>query len=215
MRVVIGEDEALFRHGLLLVLEQGGFTVVEAAADATSLENAVHRQRPDLVITDIRMPPTQSDEGLRSALRLRRVRPRLPIVVLSHHVQRRYAIDLLSDHGGPMGYLLKQRIADVERFCADLRHVAAGETVLDPEVVSVLVTRAGLADKAVSDLTPRQREVLALMAQGRSNAWIAAHLQLSVKAVVKHTSNLYDALGLRVDGDDHRRVLAVVRYLSG
>ncbi len=214
MRVVIGEDETLLRHGLMLVLEEGGFTVVEAVADATGLESAVHRHLPDLVITDIRMPPTHTDEGLQAALHLRRERSGLPIVVLSQHVQRRYAIDLLADHGGHLGYLLKQRIADIDAFCADLRHVVAGETVLDPEVVSVLMARAGLADRAVSDLTPRQREVLALMAQGRSNAWIAAHLRLSEKAVVKHTSNLYDALGLQMDADDHRRVLAVVRYLS-
>lgn len=214
MRVVIAEDEALLRHGLMLVLEQGGFAVDAAVADAVQLEAEVEQHRPDLVITDIRMPPTHTDEGLVAALKIRAGYPETAVVVLSQHVQRRYALELLGEQSGKVGYLLKQRIADVEAFCADLRRVVAGGTALDPDVVAVMVARARLKDDGVNSLTPRQREVLALMAEGRSNAWIAGQLVLSEKAVVQHTSNIYDALGLPVDADDHRRVLAVTQYLA-
>ena len=214
MRVIIGEDEVLLREGLRHLLAQEGFEVAAAVGDAEKLLQQVELLQPELVITDIRMPPTHVDEGLIAALRIREAHPALPVVVLSQYVQRRYATELLDQNGGGFGYLLKQRIADVTTFTADLRRVAAGGTALDPEVVAVLVTRASRASGAVGSLTPRQLEVLSLMAEGRSNAWIAADLFLSEKAVVQHTSHIYTALGLALDGDDHRRVLAVLRFLA-
>lgn len=213
MRVVIGEDEVLLREGIAHVLASDGFEVLASVTDAVQLEREVQRHSPDLVVTDIRMPPSYTDEGLAAAIRIRRSRPDIGVVVVSQHVQRRYAVELL-DAGGGFGYLLKQRIADVRTFTTDIRRVAAGGTALDPEVVSVLVARASRGDSAVGRLTPRQVEVLGLMAEGRSNAAIAAQLVLTEKAVVQHTSNIYDALGLPVDADDHRRVLAVIRHLQ-
>lgn len=214
MRVVIGEDEALLRHGLQLVLEQGGFDVVATTSDAETLEAAVAEHVPELVVTDIRMPPTHTDEGLVAAIRIRQAHPGTAVMVLSQHVQRSYAVELLSGQNGKVGYLLKQRIADVDTFLDDLRRVAAGGTALDPDVIAVMVARASRSDSAVGALTPRQQEVLGLVAEGRSNAWIAAELFLTEKAVVQHTSRIYDALGLPVDSDAHRRVLAVLRYLN-
>jgi DNA-binding NarL/FixJ family response regulator len=207
MRVVIAEDETILRRGLQLVLEHGGFDV--------ALHEAVERVRPGLVVTDIRMPPTHSDEGLVAAIRIRAEHPETAVVVLSQHVQRRSASALLSGDAGGVGYLLKQRVADVETFLDDLRTVAAGGTALDPDVVEVIMNRAVRSDDAVARLTPRQREVLALMAEGRSNARIAAELFLSEKAVVQHTSRIYDALGLALDPEAHRRVLAVLHHLNG
>lgn len=214
MRVVIAEDEVLLREGLGHLLANDGVEVLAAVGTAAQLEREVARHQPDLAITDIRMPPTYTDEGLVSALRIRHAHPAIGVVVLSQHVQRRYAAELLGQDGGGFGYLLKQRIADVRTFTTDLRRVAEGGTALDPEVVSLMVTRASRGDGVIAGLTPRQLEVLALMAEGRSNAGIASALFLTEKAVVQHTSNIYDALGLPVDADDHRRVLAVVRYLE-
>jgi DNA-binding NarL/FixJ family response regulator len=214
MRVVIGEDEVLLQRGLHLLLEQGGFEVVASASDAVTLLEAVQRERPDLVVTDIRMPPTHTDEGLVAALRIRADYADTAVMVLSQHVQRRYARELLTSQAGGVGYLLKQRIADIDRFLDDLRRVAEGGTALDPDVVSMLVARARIADSTVGALTPRQQEVLALMAEGHSNARIASELYLSEKAVVQHTSHIYNALQLPVDADAHRRVLAVIRYLT-
>lgn len=214
MRVVIAEDEALIRRGLELVLQDGGHEVVAAVADATELTDAVTRANPDLVVTDIRMPPTHTDEGLTAALRIRRELPGTPVVVLSQHVQRRYARDLLAEGTEGVGYLLKQRIADVGTFLDDLARVADGGTALDPDVVAVMVGRARHSEAAVSALTPRQQEVLALVAEGRSNASIAAKLFVTEKAVVQHVSRIYDALGLANDADAHRRVQAVIRYLN-
>ena len=214
MRVVIAEDEALIRRGLELVLQDGGHEVVAAVADATELTDAVTRANPDLVVTDIRMPPTHTDEGLTAALRIRRELPGTPVVVLSQHVQRRYARDLLAEGTEGVGYLLKQRIADVGTFLDDLARVADGGTALDPDVVAVMVGRARHSEAAVSGLTPRQQEVLALVAEGRSNASIAAKLFVTEKAVVQHVSRIYDALGLANDADAHRRVQAVIRYLN-
>jgi DNA-binding NarL/FixJ family response regulator len=215
MRVVIAEDEVLLRQGLRLLLDEGGFDVVAAVGDGQELMAAVGTHRPELVITDIRMPPSNSDEGLRAALRIRAKYPDTAIVVLSQYVQRRYAIELLNGRAARVGYLLKQRIADVRAFREDLHRVAAGGTALDPEIVAVLMSRAGRGEGVVRELTPRQREVLAYMAEGRSNAWIGQQLVLTEKAIVQHTSNIYDALGLPVAADDHRRVLAVIRYLDG
>ena len=214
MHVVIGEDEALLREGLRHLLENDGIEVLAAVGTAAQLEREVARHRPDLVITDIRMPPTYTDEGLLAALRIRHAHPETAVVVLSQHVQRRYAAELLRQEGAGFGYLLKQRIADVRTFTADLRRVADGGTALDPEVVSVMMARASRGSGVVRGLTERQLEVLGLMAEGRSNAAIAGILVVSEKAVVQHTSNIYEALGLSVDADDHRRVLAVIRYLE-
>lgn len=213
MRVVIGEDEVLLREGIAHILSSDGFEVLASVSDAAQLEREVARHSPDLVVTDIRMPPSYTHEGLVAALRIRRTHPGIGVVVVSQHVQRRYAIELL-EGGGGFGYLLKQRIADIRTFKSDIRRVAAGGTALDPEVVSVLVARASRGTSAVGRLTPRQVEVLGLMAEGRSNAAIAAQLVLSEKAVVQHASNIYDVLGLHVDADDHRRVLAVIRHLQ-
>lgn len=214
MRVVIGEDEVLLREGLVHVLSNDGFEVVAAVGTAVELEVEVARLAPDLVITDIRMPPTFTDEGLVAALRIRQAHPEVAVVVLSQHVQRRYASELIGQRDGGVGYLLKQRIADVRAFTADLRHVQAGGTVLDPDVVAVLLARATKISGPVGKLTPRQLDVLGLMAEGRSNSYIAARLGSSEKAVVHHTSSIYDAFDLPVAADDHRRVLAVVRYLA-
>ncbi len=202
MRVVIAEDEALLRQGLALVLEQDGFEVVSAVGTAAELEDAVGEHQPQLVITDIRMPPTFTDEGLVAAHRIRASSPDVAIVVLSQHVQRRYAIELVGTGQGKVGYLLKQRIADVRTFTQALRRVVRGGTALDPDVVEILLSRAQVLGGGVERLTPRQRE------------GIAGAIGFSEKAVVQHTSKIYDALGLAVDADDHRRVLAVLRYLT-
>jgi DNA-binding NarL/FixJ family response regulator len=214
MRVVIAEDEALMRQGLTLVLERAGLDVAAVAGDAEDLLRKVSAHRPHLAVTDIRMPPGHTDEGLQAALEIRERHPQVAILVLSHHVQRRYAIELLErTNGAGVGYLLKQRITDVDAFCADVRRICEGASVVDPQVVKVVLTRAS-RDAALSRLTPRQLEVLELMAQGRSNAAIADRLAISEKAVVKHVSHIYDELELRQSPDDHRRVLAVLRHLS-
>lgn len=223
LRIVLGEDEVLLRRGLELVLSQAGMVVVGSVGNAADLEQAVASLSPDMVITDIRMPPTFTDEGLVAARRIRSRFPGLAVMVLSQHVQRRYALELLGQAGpgdpgtqpaGGVGYLLKQRIADVDDFIEDLREVAAGGTAIDPEVVAVMVARARIADSAVGSLTPRQQEVFALVAEGRSNGAIAARLFISEKAVVQHISRIYDALSLPVAPDAHRRVLAVLKYLN-
>jgi DNA-binding NarL/FixJ family response regulator len=211
VRIVIGEDETLLRDGLTLVLERAGFEVVAAVADADEVVAASARTEPDLVLTDLRMPPTRTDDGLRAALRIRADRPGTAAVVLSQHLNGQYAAELLGDDAAGVGYLLKHRIADSANFCSDLRRVAAGGTVLDPDVVTAMLTRR---DNAVERLSPRRHEVLRLIAQGRSNAAIARQLSISEKSVVAHTSGIYDTLGLADDADDHRRVLAVVRYLT-
>jgi DNA-binding NarL/FixJ family response regulator len=213
MRVVIAEDEVLLRAGLRHVLEAGGIDVVAAAADAGELLAVTAELRPDLVVTDIRMPPTNTDEGLRAAIEIRR-RLDIAIVVLSQHLQRRYALELLADEPSSIGYLLKQRIADIDAFTNDLHQVSAGATVLDPEVVKLMMARARGERDELARLTPRQHEVLALMAEGRRNAAIARRLAVSERAVVQHTSHIYDELGLPPSDDDHRRVLAVVKYLA-
>ena len=215
MRVVIAEDESLLRQGLRFVLEDGGFTVVGAYGDAAQLLRGVDELMPDLVVTDIRMPPKFADEGLRAAIDIRRRHPLIGVVVLSQYVQRRSALELLGGNPARVGYLLKQRIANLEDFHGGLRRVAEGGTALDPEIIALLLTRAGRREGGVRTLTPRQREVLQLMAEGRSNSWIAAELVLTEKAIVQHTSKIYEALGLPVAADGHRRVLAVIRYLEG
>jgi DNA-binding NarL/FixJ family response regulator len=214
VRVVIGEDQALMREGLVLVLEREGFEVAGVAGDGEDLIREAKAHKPDVVIADIRMPPTQTDEGLRAALQIREMTPQIAILVLSHHVQGSYARELLESGAGAggVGYLLKQRVADSETFSSDLRRICAGASVLDPEVVNVLLGRSRL--DPLEHLTPRQREVLALMAEGRSNAGIAERLVLSKKAVFKHVSHIYEVLKLDPSTDDHRRVLAVMQYLD-
>ena len=214
MRVVIGEDEALLREGLTLVLNQGGFDVVATARDGAELVRQARQLDPGLVITDIRMPPGYTDEGLRAALEIRHAMPHIAVVVLSQYLQRQYAVELLADQSAGVGYLLKQRIADIPTFCRDLERVCAGGTVLDPEVVALMVARARHQDDGLQRLSGRQQEVLALMAEGRSNASIARKLFISDKAVVQHASHIYDELGLQISDDGHRRVLAVIRYLA-
>jgi DNA-binding NarL/FixJ family response regulator len=214
VRVLIGEDEALLREGLSLVLVHGGFDVVGTARSGAALVAASDELRPDLVITDIRMPPGRTDDGLRAALKIRATWPDLAIVVLSQHLQRRYARELLDAPTAGTGYLLKQRISDIDTFCADLRRVCAGETVLDPEVVALMLSQARSEHDALHRLTPRQHEVLTLMAEGRSNAFIAHALSVTEKAVVQHVSHIYSELDLPPSEDDHRRVLAVTRYLG-
>ena len=213
MRVVIGEDQALMREGLALLIEQGGAEVVGRAADAPDLLRKVGAHHPDLVVADIRMPPRNADDGLRAALQIRAEHPEVAVLLLSQHVQRSYATELVEQGTVGVGYLLKQRVADVASFTADLRRIAAGGCVLDPEVVATMMARPR-RDDLLDRLTPRQLEVLALMAEGRSNVAIAERLTLTKKAVARHVSHVYDTLNLELAEEDHRRVLAVVRYLS-
>ena len=214
MRVVIGEDEALLRTGLTHVMQASGFDVVAAVGDAHELVRSAAEHVPDIVVTDIRMPPDHKDAGLRAAMEIRREHPEIAVLVLSQHLQRTYAVELLGDRPSGVGYLLKQRIADIDTFTDDLRRVAAGGIVLDPEVVSLMVARARGHHDALDRLTPRQQQVLALMSEGRTNASIARTLSITERAVVQHTSHIYDELDLALSDDDHRRVLAVIRYLS-
>jgi DNA-binding NarL/FixJ family response regulator len=212
VRVIIGEDEPLMRESLAALLGAGGFEVVGQSGDGEDLLRKARGHRPDVAITDIRMPPTQTDEGLRAALAIRAELPGVGVLVLSRHVVRGHAADLLADDAGGVGYLLKQRIADRRSFWADVERIGAGQTVIDPAVIAALLERAD--SPVLAELTPRQREVLGLMAAGRSNAAIATELTISEKAVVKHASQIYDRLGLPPSADDHRRVLAVNRFLA-
>ena len=211
MRVILAEDNALLRDGLSRLLEANDFTVVTAVDNAVSLDKALQELDTDVAVVDVRLPPTFTDEGLRSAIAARAYRPGLPILVLSQYVEQLYARELLESGEGAIGYLLKDRVSDVTAFVDAVRRVAAGGTVLDPEVVSALVSRRH--DAPIARLTPREREVLGLMAEGRSNAAIAARLFVTEKAVSKHTNNIFAKLDLGQDSDDHRRVLAVLAYL--
>ncbi|MFC5821499.1 MULTISPECIES: response regulator transcription factor [Nonomuraea] len=212
MRIVLAEDSVLLREGLIRLLEGSGMRVVAAVAEAEGLLRAAEEHRPDLVLTDVRMPPTHTDEGLRAALVLRRQRPALAVLVLSQYVEERYAAQLLSSATGGVGYLLKDRVADVAEFVDALRRVAAGGTALDPEVVAQLLLR-GHSDP-LDRLTPREYEVLQLMAEGRSNAGIGQALVLSEGAVGKHIGNIFAKLDLPPAEGDHRRVLAVLQFLK-
>jgi DNA-binding NarL/FixJ family response regulator len=196
-----------------MLLSNDGFAVVASKADASSFEAAALEHEPDLVVADIRMPPTNTDDGLRAAIRIRARLPKTAILVLSQHIQQRYAAQLLADGAEGVGYLLKQRVADVESFCADARRVANGGTALDPEIVAVMMSRHNHGKRG-GRLTERQQQVLALMAQGRSNAAIAQQLTLTEKAVTNHISRIYAELGLPPSPEDHRRVLAVVQHLT-
>ncbi|MBW9207265.1 response regulator transcription factor [Mumia sp. zg.B17] len=213
MRVVIAEDLALLRDGLTRLLEANDFTVVAAVDNAPSLAKALREVDVDVAVVDVRMPPTFTDEGLRTAIEARAARPGLPVLVLSQYVEQLYARELLSSGEGAVGYLLKDRIADVDRFVDAVRQVAGGGTVLDPEVVSTLLSKAA-ANRPVDRLTDREREVLGLMAEGRSNAAIAARLFVTEKAIAKHTNSIFAKLDLPVSADDNRRILAVLAYLQ-
>jgi DNA-binding NarL/FixJ family response regulator len=213
VRIVIGEDLYLLREGLVRLLTAHGFEVAAAVASAPELLEALVAERPDVGIVDVRMPPTNTDDGLRAALAARRQVPGLPVLVLSQYVEQLYARELLADQAGAVGYLLKDRVFNDEAFAGAIRTVAAGGTVLDPEVVSKLMVRHA-ATEPVARLTPREREVLALMAEGRSNAAIAQRLFISEKAVSKHAAGIFGRLDLAPSDDDNRRVLAVLAYLD-
>lgn len=212
MRVVIGEDSVLLREGLVRLLGSSGFDVVAAAGEAETTLREVATHQPDLVILDVRMPPTFTDEGLRAALVLRRQWPGIGVLVLSQYVEEQYAAELLSGDTSKVGYLLKDRVADVGEFLDALRRVATGGTVLDPEVVSQILVRRRTAK--VDRLTRREQEVLALMAEGRSNSAIAGALFVSESAVGKHVNNIFAKLDLPPADNDHRRVLAVLQHLQ-
>jgi DNA-binding NarL/FixJ family response regulator len=213
LRVVIAEDAALFREGLARLIESRGHQVVCSVADGTALVAAVTRHHPDVVVADVRMPPTHTDEGLRAAIEVRRAYPRTGVLVLSQYIETRYAARLLEDNAAGVGYLLKDRVADVADFAEALERVAAGGTALDPEVIGQLV-RASQQATGLAELTPRERDVLALMAEGRSNAGIAAALVVSASVVEKHVASIFAKLRLPPSEADNRRVLAVLRYLQ-
>jgi DNA-binding NarL/FixJ family response regulator len=213
MRVVIAEDAALFREGLVRLLQDRGHQVCAAVADGDALLTAATRHRPDVAVVDIRMPPTYTDEGLRAALELRRRHPETGVLMLSQYIETRYAARLLEGNASGVGYLLKDRVADVAEFADALARVAAGGTALDPVVVSQLLG-AGRHAHGLAGLTPREREVLSLMAEGRSNAGIAATLVISGGVVEKHVASIFAKLGLPPAEGDNRRVLAVLRFLE-
>ena len=214
MRVVIAEDLFLLRDGLVRLLQAHDFEIAAAVGDGPGLLRALLEHRPDIAIVDVRLPPSFTDEGLRTALEARRQLPGLPVLVLSQYVEQLYARELLADQAGGVGYLLKDRVFSDEAFVEALRTVASGGTVLDPEVISKLLGRHA-RDEPVTTLSAREREVLALMAEGRSNSAIAQRLFVSEKAVSKHSTSIFIKLGLAPSDDDNRRVLAVLAYLSG
>ncbi len=213
MRVVIAEDSALLREGLSRLLVEADFDVVAAVSDGESAIRAVADHRPDIAVLDVRMPPTFTDEGLRAALVMRSQWPAVAVMVFSQYVEERYATELLAGQTRGVGYLLKDRVADVDEFIDALRRVGEGGTVLDPDVVAQLLARSRHGDP-LARLTAREREVLALMAEGRSNAAIAAALVVGEGAVEKHVTNIFAKLDLLPADSDHRRVLAVLRYLE-
>ncbi len=213
LRVVVGEDQPLTRKGIVAVLEEAGFEVVAVAADATDLLRKTAAHKPHAVITDIQMPPDNTDDGLRAARQIRAAHPEIGVLILSQHIEARYALELVGDRAEGVGYLLKHRVGDLALFIDAVRRVARGGSALDPEVVEKMVARPRLGGP-MADLTPREREVLALMAEGRSNASIAAAMTVTVGAVENHVTSIFDKLGLRLEPDAHRRVLAVLKYLK-
>lgn len=213
MRVVIAEDQLLLREGLSRLLRDNGFDVVAAVGDARELMTSVAEQRPALAVIDIRLPPAFKDEGLRAALEIRSAFPETAILILSQYVEQAYAADLLADGGGRVGYLLKDRVFDVDEFVESVRRVGAGGTALDPQVVAQLVSRHRQGSP-LDRLTPRERDVLGLMAEGRSNPGIAGALVLTIGAVEKHVASIFTKLDLPASDGDNRRVLAVLAYLQ-
>jgi DNA-binding NarL/FixJ family response regulator len=213
MRVVVAEDSVLLREGIARLLQEAGHEVVGQAGDHDDLMRKVRAHRPDLAVVDVRMPPTQTDEGLRAAKVIRSELPGVGVLVLSGYVEPAYAQELLAENAEGLGYLLKDRVSDVGAFAEAVERVGAGGSALDPEVVSVLMGRAR-EDDPLDALTPREREVLGLMAEGRSNAAIAEELVVSERAVEKHVTSIFSKLDLRASSEDHRRVLAVLRFLE-
>ncbi|MFB9314502.1 LuxR C-terminal-related transcriptional regulator [Nocardioides plantarum] len=211
MRLVLAEDHALLRAGMIQLLEANGFTILHAAVDAASLDAALRDPDAQAAVVDVRLPPGQTDEGLRAAIAVRQARPGFPVMVISQYVEHLYARELLASGEGSVGYLLKDRVSDVAEFVDGVRRVAAGATVLDPEVVATIMARR--REEPLDRLTPREREVLGLMAEGRSNAAIAARLVVTDKAVAKHINSIFAKLDLGAADDDHRRVRAVLAWL--
>jgi DNA-binding NarL/FixJ family response regulator len=214
VRVVIAEDLFLLRDGLTRMLQAHGFAITAAVDNGTALLEALRADPPDIAIVDVRLPPTFSDEGLRAALQARKENPGLPVLVLSQYVEQLYARELLAAGSGGIGYLLKDRVFDSAQFVDAIRRVAQGGTAMDPEVISRLLAR-NTGDGSLSVLSPREREVLALMAEGRSNAAIAQRMVITERAVAKHTASIFLKLDLQQSDDDNRRVLAVLAYLGG
>jgi DNA-binding NarL/FixJ family response regulator len=213
IRVAIAEDSAILRDGLVQLLVDRGFVITDAVSDPEALRDSIKRDRPDVAVVDIRMPPTFTDEGLRAAIHLRRVYKGLGILLFSQYIETRYAADLLADDAAGIGYLLKDRVADVSEFVEALVRVASGGTALDPEVVTQLLGSSRRA-ASISALSGREKEVLSLMAEGRSNTAIGTELVISDGAVEKHVANIFMKLDLPVSQSDHRRVLAVLRFLE-
>jgi len=213
MRVVVGEDQPLVREGIVRVLEDAGFEVVGTAGDAPDLVRKARAHRPDVVVTDIQMPPDGTDDGLRAALEIRESDPDVGVLVLSQFLESRYALDLVGEHAEGVGYLLKEKVGEIRTFTDAVERVARGGSVLDPEVVASLVGRKR-HESPLDELTNRERQVLSLMAEGRSNAAIAGELVVTVAAVERHVTSIFGKLGLHQSPDQHRRVLAVLRYLQ-
>jgi DNA-binding NarL/FixJ family response regulator len=214
MRVVLAEDLFLLRDGLIRLLEAYDFETAAAVDNGPELTRALLTIKPDVAVVDVRLPPTFTDEGLQAALHARREVPGLPVLVLSQHVEQLYARELLADGSGGVGYLLKDRVFDADQFIDAVRRVAAGGTAMDPQVISQLLARKS-RDEPLGGLTPREREVLGLMAEGRSNVAIAQRLVVTERAIAKHTSNIFLKLDLPPSDDNNRRVLAVLAYLNG
>jgi DNA-binding NarL/FixJ family response regulator len=214
VRVVIADDSVLLREGVVRLLEEAGFEVVGQAGDAEDLIRKVAAHKPDVAVVDVRMPPTNTDDGLRAAQKIREEHPDTGVLVLSQYVEEAYAMELLSESAEGVGYLLKDRVADLERFTDSVRRVGQGGSALDPEVVAALLGRRRQEDP-LQDLTPREREVLGLMAEGRSNHAIAEQLVVTERAVEKHVTSIFGKLRLQPAAEDHRRVLAVLTYMRG
>ena len=212
MRVVIGEDQLLFRKGLSRLLEEAGFDVVGQAGDAVDLRRKVAAHRPDVAVIDIQMPPTNTDDGLRAAMAIRAEHPQTKVLVLSQYIEERYAVDLIGECAEGVGYLLKDRVGDLDAFADAVRRVGEGGSVLDPEVVGQMLGRRRRIDP-LDELSRREREVIELMAQGRSNRGIAEALVITESAVEKHVTSIFDTLGIERDGEGHRRILAVLTFL--
>ena len=212
MRVVIGEDQALLREGIVRLLEEAGFDVVGQAGDAVDLRRKVGAHKPDVALVDIQMPPTRTDDGLRAAIQIRSTQPDTRVLVLSQYIEERYALDLIGEDAEGVGYLLKDRVGDLDEFAEAVRRVGEGGSVLDPEVVTRMLSRTREADP-VKELSPRERDVLELMAQGRSNRGIAEALVITESAVEKHVTAIFEKLDLERDFEPHRRVLAVLTFL--
>jgi DNA-binding NarL/FixJ family response regulator len=212
MRVVIGEDQALLREGIVRLLEEAGFDVVGQAGDAVDLRRKVRAHKPDVAVVDIRMPPERTDDGLRAAIQIRARHPDTRVLVLSQYIDARYALDLIGEDAEGVGYLLKDRVGDLDEFAEAVRRVGEGGSVLDPEIVTRMLARQR-RDDPVEELSPRERDVLELMAQGRSNHGIAEQLVITESAVEKHVTAIFEKLDLERDFEPHRRVLAVLTFL--